>query len=164
MTSATSSSWFHSSRTHHVDPGPPTSIVAKVFAKEDCHERRYQHHGHETPEDAQHRSANSLRPPHRESPYARKELRVYDDAHGRAVCCEQEVIEAYCCLWGVGMSIGVLRADRGRIEERCGGNGIAAKSEDIQGGKVYGETERGFAQVVGNGLWVEGSAPGDKRS
>jgi hypothetical protein len=72
---------------------------------------------------------------------------------------EEKIIEANRCLGGFGMSVCVLRANRGRVHKTGCRDGIATEAEDIEGGEVYSETQGGFAEVIGDGLWVEGRAP-----
>jgi hypothetical protein len=57
------------------------------------------------------------------------------------------------------MSICILRAYSGRVEEAGCGYRVAVEAEDVEGWKVYCEAERRFAEVIGDGLRVEGSAP-----
>jgi hypothetical protein len=72
---------------------------------------------------------------------------------------EQKVVEAHGRLGGFRVSVCILRAYRRRVEEACCGDGVALEAKDVESRKVNGEAERGFAVVVGDGLWVEGGAP-----
>jgi hypothetical protein len=76
------------------------------------------------------------------------------------VRCEQEVVEAHRRLRGVGVSVCVLGADCGGVEEACRGYGVAREAEDVERGEIDGEPDGRFAEVVGNGLRVERSTPG----
>jgi hypothetical protein len=85
----------------------------------------------EGPEDGQHSPADSLRSAYCKAPYAREELRVYNDTHGCTMRCEEEVIEANRRLGCFRMSVGVLRADRWGVEEARGGDGVAPEAKDV---------------------------------
>ena len=54
------------------------------------------------------------------------------------------------------MTSRILRFYGWRVEEAGGGDGVAGEAEDVEGGEVDGEAERGFAEVVRYGLGVEG--------
>ena len=57
------------------------------------------------------------------------------------------------------MTCRILRFYRRRVEEAGGGDGVAGEAQDVEGGEVDGEAERGFAEVVRYGLGVEGQGP-----
>lgn len=78
------------------------------------------------------------------------------------MCREQEVVESHRRLRRLRVSVGILRFDGWRVEERGGGEGIACEAEYVESGKVDGEAERRFPEIVLYGLWVEGSAPRQK--
>jgi hypothetical protein len=73
---------------------------------------------------------------------------------------KQEVVEAHRRLWGFGVSVCILRANRGRVEEACCRDCVAGEAEDVEGGEVYREAGGGLAEVVRDGLRVEGGTPG----
>jgi hypothetical protein len=58
------------------------------------------------------------------------------------------------------VSICILRAYSGRVEEAGCGYCVAVEAEDVERWEVYCEAEGRLAEVVGDGLGVEGSAPG----
>jgi len=72
------------------------------------------------------------------------------------MCREQEIVEPHRRLGRVRMTSRILPFYRWRVEEAGGGDGVASETEDVEGGEVDGEAERGFAQVVRYGLRVEG--------
>jgi hypothetical protein len=72
---------------------------------------------------------------------------------------EQEIIESHSGFGCVGVSVCVLRTYRGRVEETCRRDGVAAEAEYVQGREIDCEPERGFALVVGDRLWVKRRAP-----
>lgn len=93
--------------------------------------------------------------PNLEPPDPCEELAVADYAHDRAMRRKQKIVEAHSRLRRVWVSMRILRSYCGRVEERCSGDRVHAKAENIERGEVYGEAEGGFALVVRNGLWVE---------
>jgi hypothetical protein len=145
--------------THHIDPRPTARIVSAIPTPKHCHKCHNHHSRHESPEYAQHGSTSLLCPAYREAPYLRKELRVDDDTHGRAMGCKEEVVEAHRRLGCFGMSICILRAYRRGPNEAGCGQSVAPEAEDIQGGEINGEPDGRLAKVIGNGLWVERRTP-----
>lgn len=145
--------------THHIDPGPTCSIIAAV-PTHPLHQEHHEHDAHNaSPPYAQYHAADPLPLANREPPYSGEKLAVYKDAHDRAMRREQKVIEPHRRLGSVRVSESILRLDRWREEERGRRNSIAGEAEDVERGEVDCETERRFAKVVFQRLWVERGAP-----
>lgn len=68
---------------------------------------------------------------------------------------KQKVVEAHSRLWCLWVSMRILRAYCRRVEEGRSRDSVHAETEDVERGEIYSEAERGFARVVGDGLWVK---------
>lgn len=141
--------------THHVNPCPGIGIISAITTSQPHQENGPDDRYHTAPEYAQDCLAGTLGFADLKPPDSGEELAVTDYTHHRAVRSEQEVIEAHGRLWCFRVSVRILRAYRGRVEEGRSGDGVHAEAKDVECRKVYGETERGFARVVRDGLGVE---------
>lgn len=54
------------------------------------------------------------------------------------MCRKKKVIEAHRGLGCVGVSICILGAYRGRVEERSRRDGVAGEAEDVERGEIDG--------------------------
>jgi hypothetical protein len=101
---------------HHVYPCPSSRIIPPILPHL-CKQRHGQYREDAGPPDGEHRPTRLLPGPHLEVPYPREELAVYNHAHDSAMCCEEEVVEAHRGGGVLLVSVCILRANRGGVEE-----------------------------------------------
>ena len=97
-----------------------------------------------------------------ESPDVGPELTQIQGAHNDCMCGEDDIIQPNGRLRRRLVSLCILLADHRRVEERRGGDGVADKAQNVDGGEVKGKAVSGFALPVEDGLRVEGSRPAQR--
>lgn len=132
-------------KAHHINPRPSLSIVSSIYSFDADQHDDGKDGNDAPPPDTKYSATHALSLANLEPPQALEELAVYYDAHDRAVCSEEEIVEAHRCVGSVRVSVGILGFDGWGVEKRGCGQGVAGEAEHIQGGKVDCEAEGGFA-------------------
>jgi hypothetical protein len=110
---------------------------------------------HTPPEDAQDGPGCPRPSGAFEIPETRVKLRINQSDHNNSVDTESSIVEPNGRLRGKRMSHSILLSDGGRVKEEAGGNAIANKAEDIEGGKVDSKALSGTASPVQDGLRIK---------
>ena len=145
--------------TDDVNPSPPTGIVRSVRAlRHDRHDHN-DHRKEATTEYARHRLRDPLLLADLEAPEHAPELTVSNQGQDNPMRRERHIVEPHRRLRAERVARRILPPDERGEEEARGRNGVADEAEDVDGWEVDGETVRGAALVVEDGLRVEGGRP-----
>jgi hypothetical protein len=150
---------MQSRRAYYVYPRPVYGIVSSARAPEVCKQRHKQYSNNTCPKNSQNDLTCLLPRPNLQPPYQRVKLAVYYHTHTRAMGGKKEVVKTDGSIRAIGVTVGILRAYCGGVEERGSRDGVAAEAEKVQGRKIDGQAEGTFAAPVPDGLRIEGRGP-----
>ncbi len=115
-------------KTYHVNPRPSLGVMASVFPF-DQHQQYDDDHGQNpSPEDASNGPTQVLQTIDLKPPEMGPELTEVEGAHDDRMHCEGDIIQPYRGLGRCLVSICILLADQGRIQECTRGDGVASKA------------------------------------